>query len=151
MYRSCVLTCPLRPFCGVCCTAQVIALQENVAALAALNDVEWAHATWRGIAERREWLGRLLTEDLGLRVFPSQANFILVDFGALSATAAMAALKERRILVRQLTAEPRTANCLRITIGGKEEMDALVTVLRECVPRLPPARERSAAGSPAVK
>ena len=67
----------------------------------------------------------------GLRVVPSEANFLLVLFeGALSAEAAYNGLAERGYIVRWLPNQG-LGHALRITIGTTEQMDAVAAALRE--------------------
>jgi histidinol-phosphate aminotransferase len=66
-------------------------------------------------------------------VYPSQANFVLVDFGDASAVAVQQGLEERRILVRHLGGTPETQNALRITIGTDAELNRLVEAVGECL------------------
>src|ERR1035441_6002963 len=49
----------------------------QIAAVATLGDLKYYRANFKKIIATREWLSRELTK-LGFRVFPSQANFILV-------------------------------------------------------------------------
>jgi histidinol-phosphate aminotransferase len=64
----------------------------------------------------------------GLRVFPSQANFVLVRVP--DANAAFASLRDAKILVKNLDgSHPLLADCLRITVGTPGEIDALVGAL----------------------
>ena len=93
----------------------------QAAGLAALADEDFvqksiAHNTrWRG------WLAEKLS-GLGLHVYPSAANFILVDFGDVGrAEECRLFLKDRGILVRQVERYKLPA-CLRISIGTGEEM-----------------------------
>jgi len=66
----------------------------------------------------------------GLRAVPSEANFVLVLFeGALSAEAAYAGLAERGYIVRWLPGQG-LPHGLRITIGRREELDAIAAALR---------------------
>jgi histidinol-phosphate aminotransferase len=104
----------------------------QMAALAALDDRDWAESMWAGVRERREKLAGDLTA-LGLKVHPSGSNFLLVDFGDSSAVGVQAALEERRILVRHLGGSSDTENCLRITIGSADEMQRLLESLKECL------------------
>lgn len=104
----------------------------QIAALAALADRQWAESMWAGVRERRARLTRDLTE-LGLTVHPSQANFVLVEFGDASAIDIQQALEERHILVRHLGGSSETDNCLRITIGSALEMQRLVEALSKCL------------------
>jgi histidinol-phosphate aminotransferase len=77
----------------------------------------------------REWLAARLTE-LGLTVYPSIANFLLVSFanassdGNQAAEAARQFLKARGILVRQMGGYG-LPYCLRISIGTEDEMRAV--------------------------
>jgi histidinol-phosphate aminotransferase len=64
----------------------------------------------------------------GARVHPSATNFLLVR--VRDANASFAALLRAKILVKNLDgAHPLLANCLRITIGTREENDALIAAL----------------------
>jgi histidinol-phosphate aminotransferase len=68
---------------------------------------------------------------LGLTVYPSEGNFLLVRFADENACAAAgAALKEAGILVRQ-AASYGLADCLRITIGREEDTEELLTALAQ--------------------
>lgn len=107
---------------------------SQVAAIAALEDLAWFRANAAAIVERRERYARLLAERFGFTVFPSAANFVLVDTAAVPARAVYEGLRERRILVRGYFSHPRIANCLRITIGSEAQMQALVAALAEFVP-----------------
>jgi histidinol-phosphate aminotransferase len=71
-----------------------------------------------------------LGEFPGLRVYPSETNFLLVrvepEFG-MSAAAICAALKERGILIRLF----ENMDCLRITVGKTSEINTLLQALGE--------------------
>ncbi len=100
------------------------------AGVEAVRDVEHTHTTRMHNDHWRGWLAHELT-GLGLKVHPSVANFLLVEFlpkGKTSA-AANAFLLERGIIVREVVnyGLPR---CLRMTIGLKEENEALAEALR---------------------
>ncbi|MHA6317794.1 histidinol-phosphate transaminase [Altererythrobacter sp. CAU 1778] len=67
----------------------------------------------------------------GLRALPSSANFLLVEFtGALRAEAALNGLADAGYAVRHMKLG-RLADCLRITIGTREDMDAISATLRD--------------------
>jgi histidinol-phosphate aminotransferase len=79
----------------------------------------------RILAERDRLAGRL--GRLGARVYPSEANFLLVRVpGAAEAARALA---ERGLIVRTWSREPRLENCIRITVGRPEENDKLLEAL----------------------
>lgn len=66
----------------------------------------------------------------GLRAVPSEANFVLVLFqGALSAETALHGLAEAGFAVRHLPGQG-LPHGLRITIGTREQMDAVAATLR---------------------
>ena len=67
----------------------------------------------------------------GITVFPGEANFVLVRLEARPGTEVFRALRdEHGILVRDVSAAPGLDNCLRISIGTREDMDATLVALR---------------------
>jgi len=74
----------------------------------------------------RDWLGACL-RDRGLRVLPSQTNFVLIDFGR-DATPIERALFERGIIARPM-AGYGLPQCLRISIGTRAENERLLGAL----------------------
>lgn len=84
----------------------------------------------------RPWVAEELTR-IGLEVVPSVTNFVLVRFPAgegRNAAAADAHLRGRGIIVRAMGSYG-LPDCLRVTIGAGEEMQALVAALREFMER----------------
>jgi len=78
----------------------------------------------------RERMAKALAEIDGIQVFPSQANFLLVR--VTDANAVFEALKLKDILIKNMHGSDRLlVNCLRITIGRKDENSALLAALRE--------------------
>ena len=96
----------------------------QIAAEATLRDLSFYRANFKRIVATREWLSRELTL-LGFRVYPSQTNFILTAPPGFSAKDWLEKLRDRKILVRWFAA-PGVSNYLRITIGTRDEMEALV-------------------------
>jgi histidinol-phosphate aminotransferase len=79
------------------------------------------------IAERRRLAAGL--EALGFAVFPSETNFLLtVPPGDAGAAALHERLKERNIFIRYFD-QPGLTDKLRITVGRREENDALLAAL----------------------
>lgn len=100
------------------------------AAVAALDDQKNMRTNVAKIIETRQYLTEAL-QDIGFSLYPSRANFILIEcMEGISAHKLYQALKSRKILVRYFNLR-RLDNCLRITIGTKEEIDFLLKHLRE--------------------
>ena len=66
----------------------------------------------------------------GFVVYPSKTNFIFVSHPTVPAQTLFAGLREKGILVRYF-AQPRIDNCLRVSIGTDEEMDAFLNAMQE--------------------
>ncbi|MEM7443388.1 MAG: histidinol-phosphate transaminase [Pseudomonadota bacterium] len=104
----------------------------QAAAVAALNDVAFQDASRTHNAIWRDWTSERLS-DLGLNVYPSVTNFLLVDFAGLDGKDAEAArqfLKQNGILVRQMGAYG-LPTCLRLSIGDEDEMRLVVDTIAE--------------------
>ena len=105
-----------------------VSLPAQEAGIAALADPAWIDA---GRAHNSRQRARLMSglAALGVRVWPSEGNFVLADFGsAPAAAAADAALRARGIIVRAVGGYGLPA-CLRITVGLAEECDLVVDAL----------------------
>ena len=99
---------------------------------AALADQEWLR---RNVGRIRATRGRLIEEleRMGWRCWPSHANFVLARVPeGVQAEAVFNALFERKILVRYFK-QRRLDDCLRISIGTDQEIDALLDALREII------------------
>jgi histidinol-phosphate aminotransferase len=105
----------------------------NTAALAclpvALADQEYVARYVDEVRAGRERLQNTLRE-LGLRYWPSQANFVLVDLGPQH-RAFVQAMRDRGILVRDRSSDPGCDGCVRITVGSVEHTDKLLLAIAE--------------------
>ena len=102
-------------------------------ALAALGDQAFVESTrLHNAAERAHFAERIAAlGNHGLRPLPSEANFVMVLFeGALSAEAAYEGLMQAGYIVRWLPGQGLPQG-LRITIGTREQMDAIADALTE--------------------
>ena len=90
---------------------------------------KWINNQTRIIKKEREKLSQSLLE-LGLFVYPSQANFILVDFGK-NANKIYQKLKENNILVRDRSNKKYLEGCIRITIRSKNQNNILINNLKK--------------------
>jgi len=78
----------------------------------------------------RERLRKRL-EVLGLRVYPSKANFLLVDLGVRSPSSIQRMLMERGMVVRDVSSMPMLKSCVRITVRKEGENERLAQTLSE--------------------
>lgn len=81
------------------------------------------------IEERKLLSGALLKFDFVRKVYPSDANFILVK--TTDANYIYNELIKKQIVVRNRTKEPLCENCIRITIGTPQENQILLNALKE--------------------
>lgn len=98
------------------------------AGIAAVAEKGWVESA---VEHNTLWRGKVsaaLTA-AGIKVWPSEGNFVLADFGApAKAKAADDALKARGLIVRAMAAYG-LAQCLRITIGTAEECTMVTEAL----------------------
>lgn len=83
----------------------------------------------RILSERKELEKQLGRLSIVQRIFPSQANFLLVRF--TNSDVVYEELLQKFILIRDRSGHRLTRNCLRITVGSPAENRALIDVLQE--------------------
>ena len=106
-------------------------------ALAALGDQQFVDHSRRHNAQVRGRFAAAIAAlgNHGLRLVPSEANFVLVVFeGALSGEAAYHALSSAGYMTRWLPGQG-LGHALRITIGTAEQMGAIAALLRQAADR----------------
>ena len=94
-----------------------------------LCDAEYTHKNCRAIIENRQDVSGEL-EKLGFYLTDSCANFVFAKHKKLSGEDVYKKLRERGILVRHFS-KPRISDFNRITVGSREQMEALVVALRD--------------------
>ncbi len=104
----------------------------------ALADREYIQRYTAEVRRGRERLEKELST-LGVKYWPSQANFVLARIGADSSRF-VRAMRERGILVRDRSSDPGCRGCVRMTVGSAEQTDRLIETLRAIVPELKIAR-----------
>jgi len=92
-------------------------------------DQNWIKEQTKMIKNERERFSQLLKK-LGFFVYPSQANFILVNFGK-KASEICEKLKENNILVRDRSNKKYLEGCVRITIRNQKQNNILVNSLKK--------------------
>jgi histidinol-phosphate aminotransferase len=96
-------------------------------ALAALADREHFERNRAQVIGNRQWLTTALAA-LGFEVLPSAANFVFTRHPRHDGAMLQAALRERGILVRHF-GQPRIEQFLRISVGTREQCEALIAAL----------------------
>ena len=96
---------------------------------AVLEDEEYFQETRKKIIDTREWFKEEM-KGLGFTFPDSKANFLFASHEKFAAEELFEAAKEKKIYVRYFD-QPRINDYLRITIGTKEEMEALLDFFRE--------------------
>jgi histidinol-phosphate aminotransferase len=100
----------------------------QVAATAALDDVEFLEETLRVVHRGVDYLQRALAE-LGLECLPTQSNFLMVG-GLGEARQVYEGLLDRGVIVRPL-ASYGFPDCIRVNAGRPEENQRFVEALRQ--------------------
>ncbi len=103
---------------------------SQLAATVALRNWSLIEAQIAQIVAERTRLTAEMTGLDGITVYPSEANFILFK-PPQPADEVHKRLLDAGILVRNLGGAPGLANCLRVTIGQKEENDLFLANLRD--------------------
>ena len=98
------------------------------AAIGVLEDEEYTAYNCRRIADTREYTAEELKK-LGFVLTPSRANFLFAMHPSIPGGVLYRALKERGILVRHFE-KARIDPYLRITVGDRPQMDALLSALK---------------------
>ena len=99
------------------------------AGIAMLEDEETTKKNCATIMENRAWAASEMKK-LGFIMTDSKTNFLFAMHPEVDGGEIYTKLRERGILVRHFTA-PRIAAYNRITVGSREEMEALVSALKQ--------------------
>ena len=93
------------------------------AGLAALSDTEYLNKSINLAREGREYL----KEKIPFKVYPSQANFVLVDVSPLKAKKVTESLLKKGIIVRPCDSFREAGDSfIRVTVGTPEQNEKVV-------------------------
>ncbi len=96
----------------------------------ALKNINLKDSYIKEIIEEKEKLKKELLLLPGVsKVFNSDANFLLVK--CENAKSVLKKLAEKNIIIRDRSSQPKLENCLRISVGTKEENKTLLNALKE--------------------
>jgi len=96
-----------------------------------LADQEFVSESVRQAREGRDRLVKLCQE-LKLDYWPSQTNFVLVRIGSMCRPF-VEAMRQRGVMVRDMSASPRCEGCVRITMATPQQMDELLQAMRAAI------------------
>jgi len=103
----------------------------QLAALSMLEKPSLIDERVAAIKQGRDYLQAELSGMARLKYYPSQANFVLVEFESITPGEVFQGLLSRGILIRNVSNYPKLGRCLRITVGRPEENEELIAALRE--------------------
>jgi len=99
------------------------------AAEVALENMGLFRAVIDDVLKEKRRLGKELSKLPGFKVYPSEANFFLVE-SSVDPRMLFDELYEQGILIRDVSSYPMLSKCLRISVGTREENDRLLSALR---------------------
>jgi len=99
------------------------------AAEVALENIGRFRAAIEAVRKERERLGRELGRMPGIKVYPSEANFFLIEV-PVEPRAIFEDLYGQGILIRDVSSYPTLSKCLRVSVGAPDENNRLLSALR---------------------
>ena len=108
----------------------ISSLSQMIARLV-LEEKEYIIQQIEYIVNQRKYLTAQLEVFEGVKVYPSKANFLLVKLA--NSSDVNNELVKRGILVRSFGNSPMLEDCLRISVGNKEQNDILLCGLRDAL------------------
>lgn len=114
-------------------TPFVISRPAQAAALAALDDYDFVKKTLKMVKEGKDFYYKKFS-DLGIKFLPTDANFITIKTAPAKPKVVAQELLKKGIIVRECSAFGHGAEqLLRITIGKKEQNEAVLKELIRCL------------------
>jgi histidinol-phosphate aminotransferase len=107
-----------------------VTIASQAAAIAALAEPGWVE---KGRAHNREYRPKLAAglTAAGIKVWPSEGNFVLADFGTVERCQAADVFARSRGIIARPVGGYGLPQCLRITVGTPEEVDIVVATFTE--------------------
>ena len=109
-----------------------LTISTQAAAVAALDDQDYIDKSLKLNSEQKKWITTELS-GMGIHVYPGEGNFIMFTLKTPERAAeCLTFLKDKGILIRGLVAYG-LADCLRMTIGLPEDMQAVAMAMKEFI------------------
>ena len=107
---------------------------SQLVGLEVLSGEQFVEKKIKSIKEERAVLIGQLSEFEGIKVYPSEANFILIDFQNYNAETIFSQLLESGVLVKNVSDQHQLLNgCLRITVGSKAENREFIRIISRII------------------
>jgi len=100
-----------------------------IAADTALDDTRFVKKYVKEVNQSKKYIESELNKS-GIKTFKSEANFLIADFGE-SSKKVISGLAKAGILVRDRSKIPLLQNCVRMTIGTKEQSSVLIDEIKK--------------------
>ncbi len=99
-----------------------------IAAEVALENIERFRPAIAAVLKERERLGSELKQMPGVRVYPTEANFFLIEVPVVPKVI-FEDLFAQGILIRDVSSYPMLSSCLRVSVGTPDENNRLLSAL----------------------
>jgi histidinol-phosphate aminotransferase len=112
-----------------------VGLIPLAAALAGLEDVEDQRRKRENILQGREYIYKEINKMRGLRAFPSEGNFVLIDASALNADSneIRDRMAEKGIFIRPMSGHNMAKGFIRLTVGTPQQNQLFIRLFGEYV------------------
>jgi histidinol-phosphate aminotransferase len=114
---------------------------SQTAALVLLEDMSAVRETVARLVEERARLTQALAALPGVRVYPSQANFLLLELSQATPAEVFAAAYAEGVLIRNVSSYPRLSRCVRVSVGTPDENQRLIEALRTALAPIEPVKQ----------
>jgi histidinol-phosphate aminotransferase len=106
---------------------------SQLAAMATLDEWPLLEERVARIVAERAALAQAIGSLPGVRVYPSDANFLLLELATRTPKEVLEAVFAQGVLIRDVSSYPMLERCLRVSVGSPEENAALVAALEEAL------------------
>ena len=115
-----------------------VSLIAFAAALAGLEDAEDQQKKRKNVIQGREYIYEEINKMPGLRAFPSEGNFVLIDASVLDKDSSeiRAYMAEKGIFIRPMSGHNMSKGFIRITIGTPDQNHLLIKIFGEYVKKI---------------
>jgi histidinol-phosphate aminotransferase len=115
-----------------------VSLIAFAAALAGLEDAEDQQKKRKNVIQGREYIYEEINKMPGLRAFPSEGNFVLIDASVLDKDSSeiRAYMAEKGIFIRPMSGHNMSKGFIRITIGTPDQNHLFIKIFGEYVKKI---------------